>query len=184
MIGANPVPVSALPGRASLRQEDVWKRRYLVSGDGHLRTAWVGSRRSSRSIRSPPAGGAPRGDDNQRRGCTEVPIPFGGEEPKRYQDGPGRKALLVATCGLARGWHFSRRWPSRPLGVEMVRVGGTAPRFFLVILFGGIFGCGCSFGSSKAFEPTAQPVTGSLAHQGGFHDLPERWRILGACRAG
>lgn len=121
--------MSALPGRASLRQEDVWKRRYLVSGDGHLRTAGTGSRRPSRSIRSPPAGGALRGDDNQWRGCTEVPIPLGGEEPKRHQDGPGWKALLVAACGLARGWHSSRRWPSRPLGVEMVRVGGTAPLF-------------------------------------------------------
>lgn len=33
-------------------------------------------------------------------------------------------------------------------------------------------------------DTTGQPVTGSLVHHGGSHDLLERWRILGACRAG
>jgi len=181
--------VSALPGRASLRQEDVWKRRYLVSGDGHLRTVGTGSRRPSRSIRSPPAGGAPRGDDNQRRGCTEVPIPFGGEEPTRNQGRPGRAAdpsssfsprgvrdgqvepgpinSAVLRDGRAgRTRHRSLLAAGLPVVGVPADVGRRDPSgwrwsvwveqllaFFLVILRSVIFGCGCSLGSSKAFEP-------------------------------
>lgn len=39
-------------------------------------------------------------------------------------------------------------------------------------------------GAARLSSPAGQSVTGSLAHHGGFHDLPERWLILGACRAG
>jgi hypothetical protein len=78
--------------------------------------------------------------------------------------GGSDEAPFVACRGLARGWRSSWRWSSRPFGVEMARVGGTAPRFFLVMLPGGTFGCGCTLGCSTAFEPAEQPVTGSLAH--------------------
>lgn len=68
--------------------------RYPVFGSGPLRRAETTSRRSSRSIRSPPNVGAPRGDDSQRRGCAAVPTPFGGEEPTSSQGRPGRAAAV------------------------------------------------------------------------------------------
>lgn len=128
-----------------------------------------GRRRPAERLRGGPNPLRGRGPNGQsgltRSGSRPVPsVSPRGDRAEQVEPGPvdstvlGRQggsdeAPFVACRGLARGWRSSRRWPSKPLGVAMARVGGTAPRFFLVILSSVIFGWGCSSGSSKAFEP-------------------------------
>jgi len=166
--------------------------RYPVFGSGPLRRAETTSRRPSRSIRSPPNVGAPRGDDNQRRGCAAVPIPFGGEEPTGSQGRPGRAAgpsspLSLRGCrsrqvepgpvdsAVLRDGRVGRMRRRSLLAMGLPVVGVPAdvgcrdpsgwrwpmwveqllafPRHSVLChLRMGTFGCGCSLGSSRAFE--------------------------------
>lgn len=78
----------------------------------------------------------------------------------------------LAFLGFTRGWCFIRCWCPRPLGVVGGCVGWECspfPRHFCVVVPSGM---------------ASQPVTSSHPRYGGSHDLLERWRILGAYRAG
>jgi hypothetical protein len=181
-------PAPPIGGRAGLTVS--WPTGGAPRGDG---SQW----RGGTAVPTPFGGEEPtssQGRSGRAAGPFSPKSPRGGRvgqvEPGPVDlavlgwQGRSDEAPFVACRGLARGWRSSWRWSSRPFGAEMARVGGTAPRFFLVIIDWWHLRVRLFLRVQHGFRAHRTAGDRQPRSHGGFHDLLERWRILGACRAG